>query len=191
MNENYIAVELDLHRSEFGKYLLAHYDILEEIYHSENSQIFKIKQLGSNNIRVLKAIKKRPFINFDFDGFQKIRHEHIVLVDQTGESEHFFYMLMEYIDGTTLENAVENSGPCSTELVQKYIHQIYQALQYLHHHYDGQLIYRDLKPSNIMVTKDGKITLIDINTLRMKKNLSKSDTYYIGSRGYKIGRAHV
>ena len=99
-------------------------------------------------------------------------------------------MLFRSIDGTTLENAVENSGPCSTELVQKYIHQIYQALQYLHHHYDGQLIYRDLKPSNIMVTKDGKITLIDINTLRMKKNLSKSDTYYIGSRGYTAPEAY-
>lgn len=190
MKENYIAVELDLHRSDFGKYLFSHYDILEEIYRSENSQLFKIKELESNHIRVLKAIQKRPFLSFDYDGFKRIRHDHIVLVEQTGESEHFYYMVMEYIEGTTLENYIETFGPCSTELVQKIIHQIYQALEYLHHHYDGQLIYRDLKPSNIMISKGGKITLIDVNTLRMKKDLSNSDTYYIGSRGYTAPEAY-
>lgn len=190
MKENYIAVELDLHRSDFGKYLFSHYDILDEIYRSENSQLFKIKELESNQIRVLKAIQKRPFLSFDYDGFKRIRHDHIVLVEQTGESEHFYYMVMEYIEGTTLENYIETFGPCSTELVQKIIHQIYQALEYLHHHYDGQLIYRDLKPSNIMISKGGKITLIDVNTLRMKKDLSNSDTYYIGSRGYTAPEAY-
>jgi len=190
MKETYIAVELDLHRSDFGKYLFSHYDILDEIYRSENSRIFKIKKLESDGIQILKAIKKRPFLNFDFAGFDRIKHEHIVLVDQTGESENYYYMVMEYIEGSTLEQFVEINGPCSTDLVLRYIQQINLALQYLHNHYDGQLIYRDLKPSNIMVSTTGKITLIDINTLRMKKDRSHSDTYYIGSRGYTAPEAY-
>ncbi len=184
MKENYIAVELDLHQSEFGKYVLSHYDILEEIYRSENSQLFKVRRHDSTKINVLKVIKKKPFLLFDLDGFKRIQHEHIVVVEETGESDYFYYMLMAFIEGSTLENHIERSGPCTIDIAKFYIYQIYQALEYLHHHYEGQFIYRDLKPSNIMVTKDNKIILIDINTIRMKKDSSQSDTYYIGSRGY-------
>jgi serine/threonine protein kinase len=190
MKKNYIAVELDLHKSEFGNYILTHYDIMEEIYRSENSQIFKIRQLETNNIQVLKAIQKKTYLNFDLEGFKRVRHENIVIVEQTGESEHFYYMLMEFIEGSTLEKFIETFGPCSTELVNCYIHQIYQALQYLHNHHDGQLIYCDLKPSNLMISNDGKITLIDMNTLRLKKDSSHSDTYYIGSRGFTAPEAY-
>lgn len=190
MKKNYTTVELDLHKSEFGNYILTHYDVMEEIYRSEYSQIFKIRQLDTNNIQVLKAIQKKSYLKFDLEGLKRVRHENIVAVEQTGESEHFYYMLMEFIEGSTLEKFIETFGPCSTELVNRYFHQIYYALQYLHNHHDGQLIYRDLKPSNLMISNDGKITLIDMNTLRLKKDSSHSDTYYIGSRGFTAPEAY-
>src|SRR5690348_9417972 len=95
------------------------------------------------------------------DMLAQLSNEHIPRVfDRFSEGNHHF-LVMEYIDGATLEELVkQHGGRLAPEQVVDIALQVLDTLDYLHH-LAPPVIYRDLKPSNIMVTTDGQAKLID------------------------------
>src|SRR5215472_2788377 len=116
------------------------------------------------------------------DMLAQLNNEHIPRVfDRFSEGNHHF-LVMEYIDGTTLEEQIQqHGGKLSPEKVVEVALQVLDTLEYLHH-LEPPVIYRDLKPSNVMLTPSGQVKLIDFGIARLFQPLSNATM--IGTQGY-------
>lgn len=116
------------------------------------------------------------------DMLAQLSNEHIPRVfDRFSEGNHHF-LVMEYIDGTTLEEQINHQGgKLAPQEVVEVALQVLDTLDYLHH-LQPPVIYRDLKPSNIMVTADSQAKLIDFGIARHFQPLSNATM--IGTQGY-------
>lgn len=93
------------------------------------------------------------------------------------------YLVLEFIDGRDLESQLQTRGvPMQEDEVVKYAVQICDVLEYIHGHQPQSIIFRDLKPSNIIVTAEGKMTLIDFGIAKVFQS-DKRGTM-IGTEGY-------
>lgn len=100
----------------------------------------------------------------------------------TEGTRHF--LVMEYIDGSTLEELLEaNHGPFSERRVLGWARQLCDVLEYLHSQ-QPPVIFRDLKPGNIMLTRAGHIKLIDFGIARLFRFSSSQDTQLLGTPGF-------
>ncbi|MEO6890236.1 MAG: serine/threonine-protein kinase [Ktedonobacteraceae bacterium] len=100
----------------------------------------------------------------------------------TEGARHF--LVMEFIDGTTLEDLLEhNGGPFPERRVLGWARQLCDVLEYLHSQ-QPPVIFRDLKPGNIMLRRDGRIKLIDFGIARLVRRSSSQDTQLLGTPGF-------
>lgn len=90
---------------------------------------------------------------------------------------------MDYIEGNPLSSALEESGAQPQNQVIAWAIQLCDVLGYLHAQ-SPPIIYRDMKPSNIMLKPDGNLTLIDFGTAREFKEKNLADTVCLGTIGY-------
>ena len=95
------------------------------------------------------------------------------------------YLVMEYIDGVTLEDLLErNKGPFPESRVLVWASQLCDVLEYLHSR-QPPVIFRDMKPGNIMVTRSGRIIkLIDFGIARLFRASGSQDTQLLGTPGF-------
>ncbi len=95
-----------------------------------------------------------------------------------------YYMVMEFIDGSTLEELLERNGsPFSERRVLGWARQLCDVLEYLHSQHPP-IIFRDMKPGNIMLTRNGRIKLIDFGIARFFRSTSPQDTQLLGTPGF-------
>jgi serine/threonine protein kinase len=100
----------------------------------------------------------------------------------TEGSRHF--LVMEYIEGNTLEELLEhNGGPFSERRVLGWARQLCDVLEYLHSQ-QPPVIFRDMKPGNIMLRRDGRIKLIDFGIARIFRHTGSRDTQMLGTPGF-------
>ena len=95
------------------------------------------------------------------------------------------YLVMDFIDGETLADRLERElgQPLAVDLVLGWAEQLCDVLEYLHSQYPP-VIFRDLKPSNVMITSEGMVKLIDFGIARIFKPGKATDTAYFGTAGY-------
>lgn len=113
----------------------------------------------------------------------KLDHPMIVNIADIITTDKYIYVVMDYVEGKSLDKVVREEGPQSEEDVQNWMIQICDALDYLHKQ-DPPIIYRDMKPSNIMLRPDGYVKLIDLGVAREYKDQSRKDTIAFGTEGY-------
>lgn len=96
----------------------------------------------------------------------------------------YSYLIMDYIDGCTLSKYMEeHTGPMPVEVIMRTAKQLLEVLSYLHGHHPP-IIYRDLKPSNIMLTTNNELMLIDFGIARSYKRGGLEDTVKLGTVGF-------
>ncbi len=105
-------------------------------------------------------------------------HDHFTENDRS-------YLVMDFIDGETLEEYLDKKGhvPLPPEQVVNWAEQLCDVLSYLHNH-QPPIIFRDLKPANVMISESGHIFLIDFGIARIFKPGQSHDTVALGSPGY-------
>ena len=115
----------------------------------------------------------------------RLRHPNLPQVTDAFIENDRFYLVMEFIEGVTLEaRLAERRGlPLPVSAVIEWGLQIADVLSYLHT-LDPPLIFRDLKPSNVMLKPDGSIRLIDFGIARQFQPGAAKDTALLGSVGY-------
>ncbi len=101
------------------------------------------------------------------------------------------YLVMDFIDGKTLLQLLKESGfrPLPVAQVLGYALQLCDVLAYLHQQHPP-IIFRDLKPTNVMVTANGHVYLIDFGIARIFKEGQEQDTALLGSPGYAAPEQH-
>ena len=104
----------------------------------------------------------------------------IVDIIETGET---LFVVMDYIEGESLEKIVQLYGPQPEEVVIDWAKQLCMVLGYLHNQ-NPPIIYRDMKPANVMLKPEGTLKVIDFGIAREYKIDSLKDTTNLGTRGY-------
>lgn len=113
-----------------------------------------------------------------------LQHPAIPKVYDFFEENGRVYLILEQIDGKDLETVLDEAkGPLPEDRVVRWATQICDVLTYLHNHEPEPIVFRDMKPSNIMVTAQDRIVLIDFGIAR---NLARADRKgtMIGTEGY-------
>jgi outer membrane protein assembly factor BamB len=113
-----------------------------------------------------------------------LQHPAIPKVYDFFEENGRFYLILELIPGKDLETVLDEAGgPLDEDRVARWAAQICDVLQYLHTRTPEPIVFRDMKPSNVMVTPDERIVLIDFGIAR---NLNRGDRKgtMIGTEGY-------
>ena len=109
--------------------------------------------------------------------------DHPNIVNMLGRFAMFytFFIIVEYIDGKSLYELVYDSGPLPATSVRKILGQLVQGLGYAH---DSEIIHRDIKPGNVMITRDGQIKLMDFGLAKPTNATSSDDRVLVGTPGY-------
>jgi serine/threonine protein kinase len=116
------------------------------------------------------------------DMLAQLSNEHIPRVFDRFSEQNRHYLVMEFIDGITLEEKLHDAGGNLPEQqVVEIALQICDTLQYLHN-LEPPVIYRDLKPSNVMLATYGQVKLIDFGIARLFQ--PQSNATMIGTQGY-------
>jgi len=115
----------------------------------------------------------------------RLDHPKIVSVVDIEKTDEYIYVVMDYVEGETLANVVKRLGPQSEQDVCSWMLQLCDVLDYLHNQ-EPPIVYRDLKPSNVILHPDGYVKLIDFGVVREYKDnsLTSQDTIAFGTRGY-------
>lgn len=142
----------------------------------------KMLHLSSNKPEDLK--EARDLFQQEAELLTNLDHLHLPkVVDHFDESKQSF-LVMEFIEGETLEKHLEIANRPLPEIpVLRWMVQICEVLDYLHNQKPA-IIFRDLKPGNIMLSNDGVIKLIDFGIARTYKPKKKKDTVSMGSANY-------
>lgn len=114
---------------------------------------------------------------------KKLDHPTLPRIVDIIDDSQTVYIVMDYIEGESLNKVLDAYGAQPQEAVIEWAKQLSEVLDYLHTRVPP-VIYRDMKPANIMLKPDGTIRLIDFGIAREYKEGKAGDTTSIGTRGY-------
>lgn len=166
----------DLTCEEYIKKLSETYRLISVLADRNDCKTLRLrhKELGKD-IVLHKSNKPCPFYEF----LLKVKCDNLPLVYEVITLCDGQIVLEEYIDGLNVSQVME-SGKYRKRGARKLMISVCNALEILH---KNGFVHRDLKPDNIMVTKKGRVVLIDFNTTR-KETPQKKDTEIMGTAGY-------
>lgn len=150
--------------------------LIEEINNPAKKWAVKIANMSSK--LALKLVDETKILS-------ELDHPNLPHVADFFSSDDYFFLVLEYIDGVTLSEYFEqNNYELPTDMVLQTGLQLCDLLHYLHNREPDPIIYRDVKPGNIMVMNDGTIKLIDFGIARKFQENRMKDTVQIGTVGF-------
>ena len=168
------------------------YKILSEIGHGGMSVVYMAINEKANKTWAVKEVRKDGVLDFEAvkqglivetDLLKKLKHPNLPSIIDVIEDDETFLIVMDYIEGNSLSKALEEYGAQPQEYVIEWAKQLCDVLGYLHTRQPA-IIYRDMKPANVMLKPDGNVTLIDFGTAREFKAKNLADTTCLGTIGY-------
>lgn len=177
---------------KIGSIIDGKYKILNAIGHGGMSNVYLAINEKANKPWAVKEVRKSVNRDFDLlrqslimetDLLKKLSHPNLPSIIDVIDSDENFLIVMDYIEGNTLERLLAEEGAQPQEKVAEWALQLCDVLDYLHTR-PVPVIYRDMKPSNIMLKSDGSVVLIDFGTAREFKEKNVADTTCLGTKGY-------
>lgn len=179
--------------AEIGVVIDGKYEILREIGRGGMSIVYLAMDTRLNKQWAVKEIKKRGHGKNDeivvnsllaeANMMKSLDHPALPRIVDIIDDSITIYVVMDYIEGESLDKVLRAEGIQSEEDVIIWSRQICDALAYLHSQ-KPPIIYRDMKPANVMIKPDGNIKIIDFGIAREYKEQSLSDTTILGTKGY-------
>lgn len=177
---------------EIGSIVDGKYKILNKIGQGGMSVVYLAMNERANKQWAIKEVRKDGTKDYEVvkqgliaetDILKRLNHPHLPSIIDVIDCDDTFLIVMDYIEGRTLDYWLKKEGAQPQERVVEWAKQICDVLGYLHSR-KPPIIYRDLKPSNVMLKPDGKIMIIDFGTAREFKEQSIEDTKCLGTQGY-------
>ncbi len=145
------------------------------------NKTWAIKEVRKDGVQDFEVVKQGLIMETDL--LKRLQHPHLPCIVDVIDQEGTFLIVMDYIEGQTLGDVLDQEGPQSQERVLDWARQLCDVLCYLHSRRPA-IIYRDMKPSNVMLKPDGNVVLLDFGTAREYKETKAGDTRCLGTRGY-------
>ena len=177
---------------EIGSVIDGKYKILNVVGKGGMSVVYLAMNERANKQWAIKEARKDGMQSFEVvkqnlvaetDLLKKLNHPHLPSIIDVIDCDDTFLIVMDYIEGNPLSKALETSGAQNQDDVIEWAKQLCDVLGYLHSR-KPPIIYRDMKPSNVMLKPDGNVMLIDFGTAREFKYSSVADTTCLGTQGY-------
>ena len=164
------------------------YKTLDLIGKGGMSKVYLAESTTLGTKWAIKAVDKKLNVQFDLlaepNILKKLNHPALPRIIDIEEDETSIYIIEDYIDGKSLDKRLKTEKRFDEETVINWSKQLCDVLIYLHNQKPNPIIYRDMKPANIIVTKENRVKLIDFGIAREFKIENDSDTTYMGTRGY-------
>jgi serine/threonine-protein kinase len=166
--------------TEKKKWAIPGYEIFGKIGEGGLGVVFKARQISMNRIVALKILHKRWLNDEEFKQrflvearlVGKLSHQNLIKVFDVGKYEWKYYFSMEFIEGETLEELIEREGPLDILRAAEVTLQILRAIKYLSRY---EIVHCDIKPSNILLTKDGVAKLGDFGFVRSNLEIATTE----------------
>ncbi len=150
----------------------------------QSRRIVAIKEMSDAQLSPTEKNKAIQDFRNEAGLLVELSHPNLPNVSDFFEDAGKVYLVMEFVQGKTLEKLLEErGGPLDEPVVLGWVAQLCDVLAYLHNQ-PQPIIFRDMKPSNVMVTTDGRVKLIDFGIARIFKAAVSKDTTLLGSHGY-------
>jgi len=178
---------------QIGDIIDDRYEILKEIGRGGMSVIYLAMDNRLNKSLAVKDIRKRQeshseiLINslvVEANMLKRLDHGSLPRIYDIIEDEGDIYVVMDYIEGESLQEKLQRDRIAPAESVIDWAIQLCNVLDYLHTRKPNPIIYRDMKPDNVMLTPDNKIKLIDFGIAREYKVENATDTTNLGTKAY-------
>lgn len=154
------------------------YEIISKIGSGGTSIVYKARRLADNREVAIKVIRdelenirelERHF-RLEAEALNKMSHRNVRRILGVGQWNDSLYMVTEYIDGKTLKEIVTN-GPVPLKTAVDYALQIAAGIEHAHR---KNIIHRDIKPQNIIVSNDGTVKIVDFGIARMSSQTTRT-----------------
>ena len=169
---------------------ILNYTIIRKIGEGSMGQVFLAKNKSIEQFVAIKMLNPRfsnnPALRDRFRQeaimLSSLSHPNIVQFLNYVENEHGVFLIMEYVEGMTLEDYItKKTGLLVEEKAFPLIFQILDAFAYAH---DRNMVHRDIKPSNIFVTNDGNIKILDFGIAQILSESGNNSNVYSGTIEY-------
>lgn len=168
------------------------YKIVNKVGQGGMSVVYLAMDIHLNKLWAVKVVRKEGVRNFEVvkqsllaevEMLKTFDHPNLPRIIDVIDAKESFVIIMDFIEGSSLNKLIEEEGAQPEKLVINWAKQLCDVLNYLHTH-NPPIIYRDLKPANIMLKPNGQLALIDFGTARQYKEYNLADTTCLGTMGY-------
>lgn len=162
-----------------GTKLVQRYQILERVGGGGMAVVYKARCTLLNRIVAVKVLRHQFSVDEDFvrrfrreaQSAASLSHPNIVNIYDVGQENDIYFIVMEYVDGETLKDLIDREGPLEPARAVNIIRQIANALYHAHY---NNIIHRDIKPHNVLISKDGRIKVADFGIARAVTNTTQT-----------------
>jgi len=154
-----------------GMFLADRYEIIDQIGTGGMSDVYKAKCHKLNRFVAIKVLKQefsqdKNFVSkfrIEAQSAAGLTHPNVVNVYDVGEENGIHYIVMELVEGITLKQYIQKKGKLSSKEAVSIAIQVAQGIEAAHSHH---IIHRDIKPQNIIISKEGKVKVTDFGIAR-------------------------
>lgn len=170
---------------KIGDICFEKYQLVEKIYNNQMNTLYLAKDIRLGNRWLIKRmIKEENYQVAEADILKTLKHPNIPLIVDLFEDEEALYLIREFAEGINLEQWRQRNGPPDQSTLLTIATDIAGVLAYLHTGLERPLIYRDLKPTNIIIDKNLDIKLVDFGIARYYQANGIQDTMFLGTKGF-------
>ena len=183
---------------EIGSLVDGKYKILSEIGHGGMSVVYMAINENANKTWAIKEVRKDGKMDFntvrqglmaEIETLKKLKHPNLPSIIDVIEDDDSFIIVMDYIEGRSLDKIIEENGAQPEAYVVEWAKQLCDVFGYLHSR-TPPIIYRDMKPANVMLKPDGNIMVIDFGTAK-NYEIDLGETTGIGTIGYAAPEQYI
>ncbi len=172
---------LKMQENRIGAISIPGYRILSKIGQGSMGSIYKALQVSMDRVVAIKILSPKYGQNRVFRerfvsearAVARLNHPNIIQGIDVGEANGFHYFAMEYIDGPTVGELLKRGGALDEK---RALHIVIQISRALHHAFQHGILHRDIKPDNVLLTRDGVAKLCDLGLAKIQKREDPSGT---------------
>lgn len=152
----------------------------------QRGRLFAAKELQAGKLSEEKLREALEQFRTEARILMRLTHQNLPKVYDYFSDRDLHYIIMEYVRGKTLDEILDarKGKPVDEQIALSWALQICRAMHFLSVQKPRPIVFRDMKPSNIIISRDGRVKLIDFGIARFFKEDKREDTYVYGTPGY-------